>query len=84
MRTTPWWGMPPWVVADQGGWLPGNSTTMVTNKSRNPEALMPLDKMSGGITVVNQGHIASQADMERWLGTTLERLRRRGKLPKGT
>jgi hypothetical protein len=82
MRTTPWWGMPPWVVADEGGFLPGNSTTLVSNQSRNPEALIPLDKMMGaGLTVVNQGHIASQADMERWLTTTLERLRRRNKLP---
>ncbi len=82
MRTTPWWGMPPWVVADQGGWLPGRSTTLVSNHSRNPEALMPLDKMNaGGVTVVNQGHIANQADMEKWLITSMERLRRRNKLP---
>lgn len=82
MRTTPWWGMPPWVVADQGGWLPGRSTTLVSNHSRNPEALMPLDKMgTGGVTIVNQGHIANQAEMERWLATSLERLRRRNKLP---
>lgn len=82
MRTTPWWGMPPWVVADKGGWLPGRSTTLVSNHSRNPEALMPLDRMSaGGVTIVNRGHIANQAEMEKWLITSMERLRRRNKLP---
>jgi hypothetical protein len=83
VRGGEWWGMPPWVVADKGGFLPGRSTTLVSNHSRSPEALIPLSKMgsTGEVHVHNHGHIANQTDMERWLITSLERLRRRNKLP---
>lgn len=62
------------------GWNPP-----VFNGTGRPELLMtPRPQGGGEIHLHNHGVIGSQADMERWLATSMERLRRRGKLPVGS
>lgn len=75
-----WWGMPPWTF-DNGGVLPPGLST-VYNGTGRPEPLTPADRAgAGGIHFHNHGVIGSQAELDRWMTTSLERLRRHGKLP---
>ncbi|MEO5875525.1 MAG: hypothetical protein ABIS86_17045 [Streptosporangiaceae bacterium] len=62
----------------QPGWNPPTF-----NGTGKPELLMTARPQSGGIVFHNSGIIGSQAETERWLQVSLERLRRKGKLPAG-
>lgn len=62
----------------QPGWNPP-----VYNGTGRPELLMTPGQygQGGGIHVHNHGVIGSQAELDRWMTSSLERLRRRNKLP---
>jgi hypothetical protein len=58
------------------GWNPP-----VFNGTGRPEMLSTAAARGGEIHFHNNGVIGSQAEMERWLATSMERLRRQNKLP---
>jgi hypothetical protein len=75
-RSTPWWGLPPWVM-DNGGALPPRSLSLIQNGTSRSEMVLTGDQQdllarAGGNTYQIDVHVAPGADIAN-VGTQIVR-----------